>query len=204
MKQYDKPIDRLWFERSTLSVARDLLGCILVHNSPDGMTSGRIVEVEAYCGPEDRGSHSYGGRMTHRNRAMFGPAGFAYIYRIYGMYWCFNITTDRPDHPHAILIRALEPVSGLNFMRERSPKINRDSDLCKGPGRLCRAMGITGDLYGVCVYDNTQGIYVEAGKLHPDETIASAPRIGIDYAGDHASLPWRLFIQGNRCVSRLP
>lgn len=202
MKPYDKLLDKQWFERSTLNVARDLLGCVLVCNSQNVTTSGRIVEVEAYCGPEDRGSHSYGGRMTHRNCAMFGPAGFAYVYRIYGMYWCFNITTDRSDRPHAVLIRALEPVSGLNFMRERSPKIKRDSDLCKGPGRLCRAMGITGEHYGVCVYENMQRLFVEAGKLHSHEIIAATPRIGIDYAGDHASLPWRLFVQGNRCVSR--
>jgi DNA-3-methyladenine glycosylase len=189
-----------FFHGSTLRVCRDLLGCYLVHSSSAGLTAGRIVETEAYLGPHDRGSHSYGGRMTERNRAMFGTKGHAYVYLIYGMYWCFNVVSGPPGKPQAVLVRALEPVAGLDVMRERLGASDApDATLCRGPGKLCRAMGITRtlnviDLSGDC-------LFLVPGKLEKGERVGRSPRVNIDYAGDHALRPWRYYVRGNPCVS---
>lgn len=195
-------LPREWFERRTLIVARDLIGCVLVHEAYDGITAGRIVETEAYLGPRDRAAHSFAGRQTERNSAMFGPKGRAYIYFIYGMHWCFNVVTGPVGLPQAVLIRALEPLCGLEIMRLRLAQPQAPAHtLCRGPGKLCRAMGITGDLYGADLRGDT--LYI-APRTDKPRRIATSPRIGIAYAGVFAAKPWRFWEDGNPCVSRHP
>jgi DNA-3-methyladenine glycosylase len=191
-----------WFQRPTLCVARQLIGCVLVHQTNEGTTAGRIVETEAYLGPHDRAAHSYGSKLTPRNRAMFGPKGHAYIYFIYGMHWCFNIVTGPPQLPQAVLIRALEPLVGLELMRSRLGQPHAPPHtLCRGPGKLCRAMGITAELYGMDLCGDT--LYVVPAS-QTRRRIAISPRVGIAYAGEYAAKPWRFFDAGNPCVSRAP
>lgn len=190
-----------FYERDTVEVCRDLIGAYLVHVSEEGETAGRIVEAEAYCGPEDRGAHSRGGKPTVRTRAMYGPRGHAYIFLIYGAHWCFNIVTGTPPMPQAVLIRALEPAAGLDLMRARvaARPGTADSKLCQGPGKLCRALGITGALYGENLTGET--LYLVPGGLRPGERVAASPRINIDYAGEWAARPWRFYIPGHPAVS---
>lgn len=193
-------LDPAWFERPTLEVARDLLGTILVTRAAEGVTAGRIVEVEAYLGPEDKGSHSYRGRRTERNRAMFGPKGHAYVYLIYGMYWCFNVVTGPVGLPQAVLVRALEPLAGVALMRQRLGQSSApQAHLCRGPGKLCRAMGITGELYGEPLWG--EKIFLVPGGLKEKEEIATSERINIAYAQEYAGLPWRFYVRGHPAVS---
>lgn len=190
-----------FYERPTLDVTRDLVGAYLVHEAEEGMTAGRIVEAEGYMGPEDLGAHSRGGKMTERTRAMYGPRGHAYVFLIYGAHWCFNAVTGRFPLPQAVLVRALEPAAGQSLMSERvaARPGTAEMKLCQGPGKLCRAMGITGALYGL---DLTVGpLYLVPGGLRPGERIAESPRINIDYAKEWAAKPWRYYIPGHPAVS---
>jgi DNA-3-methyladenine glycosylase len=188
------------FCKPTLEVARMLLGSVLVHASPQGIAAGRIVEVEAYLGPEDKGSHSYGGKLTDRNRAMFGPRGHAYIYLIYGMYWCFNVVTGPPELPQAVLVRALDPVAGIELMRERLGQPHAPvHSLCRGPGKLCKALGITGKLYGEPLWGDR--LFLVPGTSLPPEAIGTSARINIPYAGDYAHAPWRFYVRNHPAVS---
>lgn len=183
-----------------LTVSKSLLGKVLVHESSEGTTSGRIVEVEAYRGPEDKAAHSYGGRRTARNDVMFGEKGCAYVYFIYGMYFCINVTAGDPEgKPEAVLIRALEPVSGQELMvKRRGPKAKL-VNLTNGPGRLCMAMGIT---RGQNKADLTiQPLYIQDAPNIPESDIVETTRIGVDYAGDWKNKPWRFYVKGNSCVS---
>jgi len=200
------PLPAAFFRRPALALAPDLLGLVLVHACQDGVAAGRIVEVEAYCGPEDLAAHSAGGRRTARNEVMYGPAGRAYVYFIYGMHWCVNVVAAERDVPEALLIRALEPMHGLELMRARRGTHAGDPALARGPGNLTRALGI----------DRTaNGSDLRAGALHllrpprgrglPERTeIVRSPRIGVDYAGDWATRPWRFSLRGNASVSRPP
>lgn len=197
MEQRFAPDD---YAMPTLRLCRRLLGSWLVHCSADGLCAGRIVEVEAYLGPHDKGAHSCGGAPTTRTAAMFGDKGRAYVYLIYGMYWCFNIVTGPPDKPQAILVRALEPVTGLDLMRVRHGRPHeRDHALCQGPGKLCRALAISKEHYG----EDLRGsrLFVAPGSLAPGERIATSPRIGIAYAEEYVMKPWRFYVRGNACVS---
>jgi DNA-3-methyladenine glycosylase len=197
---WSKRFDQEAFSKPTLELAKDLLGAFLVHRSAEGLTAGRIVEVEAYLGPEDKGSHSYGGRITPRNRAMFGPKGHAYIYLIYGMYWCFNVVSGPVGFPEAILVRALDPVAGIDLMHARLGSAHQSRhSLCRGPGKLCKAMNITGELYGEPLWG--ERLFLVPGSLQPGEQMKTSPRINIDYAGEFASKPWRFYIQGHPAVS---
>ncbi len=187
--------------RPTLRVARGLLGKILVHRSPAGTTAGRIVEVEAYRGPGDRAAHTAGGRRTPRNEVMWGPAGHLYVYFTYGMHHCCNVVTRGAGYPEAVLLRALEPLDGLDLMRLRRGGTQVGA-LCRGPANLCRAMGIDRSLNGT---DLTTGpvLLLDAPAV-PARRIVTSPRIGVAYAGDYAALPWRFFIRDAVGVSRLP
>lgn len=192
-----------WYERSTLVVARALLGCVLVHATREGVSAGRIVETEAYLGPYDRAAHSYGGRMTRRNAPMFEERGRAYVYFIYGMHWCFNVVTGPPGKPQAVLIRALEAVDGEDLMRGRIGRPHEPaSALCRGPGKLCKALGITGALNR----DDLAGdrLYIVPGRRRRGETVVQSPRIGIGFALGDVDRLWRFSIAGNACVSRPP
>jgi DNA-3-methyladenine glycosylase len=186
---------------SVLTVARDLLGTVLVAPAPDGTrVSGIIVETEAYRGPEDRASHAYGGRRTRRTETMYARGGTAYVYFVYGMYHQFNVVTGVEGVPHAVLVRALEPVEGLERMRLRRPG-RADPRLTSGPGALCLALGLDrshdkADLLGDRVW-----LEERPARIAPS-AIASGPRIGIDYAGAWAAKPWRFWVRDNPFVSR--
>src|SRR5438309_4468227 len=165
-------LPRAFYARPTVDVARDLLGKLLVH----GETSGIIVETEAYLGGADLASHSAAG-ITERTRVIFGPPGYAYIYLSYGMHECLNIVAERDGQPGCVLIRALEPVSGLDIMRTRRPAARNTRDLTSGPGKLAQAMGITRAHYGA---DMTRGsLIVESVAPELPVKVQVTPRIGI-------------------------
>ncbi|MGI9068547.1 MAG: DNA-3-methyladenine glycosylase [Pyrinomonadaceae bacterium] len=182
------------------TVARELLGKLLVVPSSSGRrVSGIIVETEAYRGPHDRAAHSYGGRRTKRTETMYGPGGTAYVFFVYGMYNQFNVVTNVKDAPHAVLIRALEPVEGIELMRRRRHR-QPDHNLTNGPGKLCIAMGIDRKLDAADLLSNK--VWLEEGEEISRARIASGPRIGIDYAEEWMEKPWRFWIKDNAFVSR--
>lgn len=185
-----------------LLVARELLGKRLVVLDPEGRrVSGRIVETEAYAGPEDKASHACGNRRTARTEPMFAAGGIVYVYFIYGMHHQFNVVTGRENFPSAILVRALEPEEGIELMRVMRP-VARERDLTSGPGKLCRALGI--DL-GFNVEDLVAGrrVWIEdAGALVAPGEIARGPRVGVGYAEEYARKPWRFWLKDNPFVSR--
>ena len=183
-----------------LKVSRDLLGKLLVVKTPEGeRVSGKIVEVEAYRGPEDRASHAYGGRRTKRTETMYQAGGVAYVYFVYGMYYQFNVVSGVVDTPHAILIRALEPVEGIEIMRARRHS-HPDHNLTNGPGKLCIAMGIDRALNGADLLGDR--VWLEEFETIPPRGVATGPRIGIDYAEQWIDKPWRFWIRDNPFVSR--
>ena len=186
----------------TVSVARDLLGTLLVIPDSGGRrVSGMIVETEAYLGVNDRAAHSFGGRRTARNEVMYGLAGHVYVFFVYGMYYQFNVVTGPAEHPHAVLIRAVEPVEGIELMRGRRGAM-KDKNLTSGPGKLCIAMDIDRRINGEDLLGSR--VWLERYRtITPDQT-AAAKRVGIDYAGEDADKPWRFFIRGSEYVSRVP
>jgi DNA-3-methyladenine glycosylase len=201
-----QPLDRSFFARSTLVVARDLLGRFVCRQTADGesagLTVGRIVEVEAYGGPEDLASHSRAG-LTKRTAPMFGEVGHAYVYLVYGMHECLNVVAkDGGAQAGAVLLRAIEPVSGVEIMRQRRGRANDpDSKLASGPARLCQAMAVdrSFDGHDLCSGDR---LWLATGdRSLTDEAIATGPRIGVDYAGEWAARPWRFWLGGNPAVS---
>lgn len=189
-------VPREFFGEDTLSVARNLLGQRLVSEMPDGRAAGVIVETEAYLGEKDDAAHSYKGK-SERVRVQYGPAGMAYIYMIYGMYDCLNITSGPLGLPEVVLIRALEPVEGIGLMARRR-KTDKPMNLCSGPGKLCRALGIDRRLYGTDMCREGP-LYVEAGWQ--PERIEASKRVGIDYAVQSRDELWRFAIAGNPYVS---
>ena len=193
----DRPLERTFFERDTLTVARELVGKRLVRVTDDGVTSGLIVETEAYLGFRDDAAHTYKGR-TERTRVAFGDKGFSYVYLIYGMYCCFNVTAGAPGEPDLILLRALQPLDGIERMRARRPKAGSDRDLCRGPGRLCMALDIGRELYGIdlCL---PGPLFLADGQSPP--AVGCSPRIGIDYAQQCRDMPWRFFWKDSPYVS---
>lgn len=192
-------------------MARGLLGARLVRVLDDGTRlAGIIVEAEAYLGVHDRASHAWNGRRTPRNEAMYGRPGTAYVYFTYGMHHCFNVVCGREGEPAAVLVRALEPVEGLEKMRElRAPGLKRAPDdvdeaqLCSGPGKLCRALAIDRQLTGADLTRDRR-VFVERPKTRAldDEQVGNSPRIGIGFAGAWAREPLRWFVRGNPHVSR--
>ena len=194
-------LPRDFYTRSNvLTVARDLLGKLLVVPAKDGRrVSGMIVEVEAYRGPEDRASHAYGGRRTRRTETMYGLGGAAYVYFVYGMYYQFNVVSNVTDIPHAILVRALEPVEGIELMRERR-HLHPDHNLTNGPGKLCIALGIDRALDNADLLGDR--VWLEEYRRISPRRIARGPRIGIDYAEEWIDKPWRFWIRDNPYVSR--
>ena len=175
-----RSLPRSFYARPTLAVARDLLGTLLVHETPDGRRVGLITEVEAYIVPEDQASHARFGR-TARNWPMFGPPGHAYVYLVYGLHCCFNVVTEAAGYPAAVLVRAVEPLAGL-----AGPTV--------GPGRVCRAFGIDRRYNG---WDLAGGpgavrLYLAAGVRFDDTQVVAGPRVGVGYAGAWAERPWRL------------
>lgn len=194
-----EPLPRAFYARPVLTVARDVIGKVLVHRTPEGVVAGRIVEAEAYRGPEDRAAHSFGGRRTERTEAMFGPPGFAYVFFVYGMHWHVNLVTTREGAPHAVLLRAAEPVVGAELMAARRGVSPGDVSLCNGPGKLCQAFAIDKRQYGA---DLTRGALFLSEAPVPRGKLGRSARIGVDYAESWADKPWRFFERENRWVSR--
>lgn len=203
-------IKRSFYTRDTITVSKELLGKVLVHQTPHYSAAGRIVETEAYLGPEDKAAHSYGGRITPRVEVMYNQGGYSYIFTIYGMYQCFNIVTEKQGVPQAVLIRAVEPVNSLDFMAlQRFNKAYADltnkqiKDLTNGPGKLCIAMdlGKKQNKIDLCSRNGMDDIYVyDDGYM--DFEMEASPRINIDYAEEYVDKPWRFTIKGNKYVSR--
>jgi len=194
-------LPRAFYQQDTVKVAKDLLGKILVHDSSQGKTAGRIVETEAYRGPEDKAAHSCGGRRSARNEVMFGEKGHAYIYFIYGMYYCFNVTAGYvPGKPEAVLIRALEPVVGQDIMtKRRGARQAKAANLTNGPSKLCMAMGISKSQNKTDL--TSPPLYIKDAPPVPNENIVETTRIGVDYAGEWKNRPWRFYIKRNIFVS---
>jgi DNA-3-methyladenine glycosylase len=191
-----RPLPRSFYARPVLDVARSAIGQILVYESPEGRVSGRIVEAEAYRGTRDRAAHSFGGRRTARTEVMFGPPGHAYVFFVYGMHWHFNLVTTAVGAPEAVLIRAVEPLEGIELMARRRGVPPERRELTNGPGKLCQAFGIDGRLYGE---DLTHRILYLAQGEPPK--VARSKRIGVDYAGIWADKPWRFYDRDSRFVS---
>lgn len=189
-----KILSQNFFNKNSEILAPGLLGCTLVHKTPEGLTSGIIVETEAYS-QEDAASHSYNGE-TARTKAMFGSAGHVYIYFTYGMHYCFNVVSGQPGHGQGVLIRALQPVEGIEIMQKRRSKDNQ-KELCNGPAKLVQAMGITKADYGKPLFDNNE-LFIKSrkqGKLD----IQKGSRIGVS---KEIEKPLRFWIAGNPYISR--
>lgn len=190
-----RPLRPEFYARATELVARELLGAVIEHRSADGTVRGRIVETEAYLGPHDPACHAAAG-LTARTRTLHGPPGRAYVYFIYGMHWCFNAVTREEGHGSAVLIRALEPLSGQPLMRQRR-RVDRETDLTSGPARLCEAFGIGRAQDGVRL--DRGPLRILDGVPVPDEDVVITPRIGIRKA---AEWPLRFVVRGSPFASR--
>src|SRR5262245_13158858 len=186
--------------KNVLQIARELLGKVLVTKWNRIVTSARIVETEAYAGVIDRASHAYGARRTKRNEIMYAHGGHAYVYLCYGIHHLFNVVTNIHDVPHAILIRGGEPLRGINAMLERTGKEKLDRTLSRGPGNFSKALGISTIHSGMSLLDKKLFIADDGFKYKKQEIIAS-PRIGVDYAGEHALWDYRFYVKGNPFVS---
>jgi DNA-3-methyladenine glycosylase len=188
---------RDFYAQPTVQAAQDLLGKYLVRVHPDGVTAGMIVETEAYVGPEDKASHASRGR-TPRTAVMFGPAGFAYVYVIYGLHHCLNAVTEAEGYPAAVLIRAVHPCEGVGLMQARR-RMRDISLLASGPGRLCQAFGIERSLSGTDLCGDT--LFLEDRHVGPADIVATT-RVGVDYAGPWKDMPWRFYLAGHPGVSK--
>ena len=185
-----------FYARPTSEVARRLLGQILVSELGGHRTAGRIVETEAYVGPEDPACHGYRGRRTRRNASLFERPGIAYVYFTYGMHWCLNAVTEREGFPAAVLIRALEPLEGVPIMRRRRRR-NAAPDLCSGPAKLCQALGVSGNMDGMPLTGGR--LRIERNRARQRYAIIATPRVGIRHAVDW---PLRFLIKDSPWVSR--
>ena len=184
-------------------IARELIGKIIVTNFDGLITSGRIVETEAYIGLTDRASHSHGGKRTARNEHMYASAGTTYVYICYGMHHLFNVVTNKKDVPDAVLVRAVEPLKGINIMLKRTGKLKLDNSLTKGPGNAAKALGISKNHSGNNLLKNE--IYIADDGFEIDNTLMGiSKRIGVESAGDAALLPFRFYVKGNKYVSSYP
>ena len=186
-----------FYDRDTEQVARDLLGAVLRCTTSDGVASGRIVETEAYLGEHDLACHATAG-LTARTRWLYGAPGTAYVYFIYGVHWCFNAVTRAIGSPSAVLVRALEPLEGVELMRERRG-VAHGRELTNGPGKLCEALGITGALNGLPLAKSP--IEILRGDPVPDSRVQVTPRIGITKS---AEWPLRWLVRDNAYVSKTP
>jgi DNA-3-methyladenine glycosylase len=196
-------LPRGFYARDTLTVARSLLGRRLVRMLEGERISGRIVETEAYIGEDDEASHASPG-PTERNASMYMEAGHGYVYLIYGMYHCFNIVSEREGFPAAVLVRALEPLEGLDLMRERRGSVGArsETELTSGPGRLCQALAIDRRHDGIDLCAPGSPVFLEPGEPVTAGVVATGPRVNV--RGDRAAVeaPWRFWIEGNPHVSR--
>ena len=200
MSKIKKLDDSFYNRNDVLKIAKELLGKILVTKFDGQLTSGRIVETEAYRGETDKASHAYGGRRTKRTEIMYGEAGKAYVYLCYGIHHLFNVVTNKKNVPHAILIRAVEPLDGIDIMLERTRKIKLDFSLTRGPGNVSKALGLLSHHTGKNLLNDEVFIADDGFSLNKKE-IEISKRIGVDYAEEDALLPYRFSVKGNKYVS---
>lgn len=193
---------RFYLRDDTVAVAKDLLGKLLVVPAADGArVSGMIVETEAYLGVADKAAHSYGGRRTKRNEITYAEGGHVYVFLVYGMYYQLNLVTGPADHPHVVLIRAVEPIEGIESMRKRRGKMP-DRNLTSGPGKLTIAFGIDRSLNGEDLLG--ERIWVEEYKNLKSNNVESGPRVGIAYAEEFVEMPWRFWVTESSFISKPP
>lgn len=188
-----------YLQEDTVAVAKDLLGKVLCTDVEGHLTAGRIVETEAYHGIIDRASHAYGGRHTSRTKTMYEQGGIAYVYLCYGIHHLFNVVMAPAGQPHAVLIRGVEPLAGVETMLARRGKERMHSTLTSGPGSLSAALGITTALDGTSLLGPT--IWIADEEAVPKEEIIASPRVGVAYAKEHAQWPFRFRIRGNKWTS---
>src|SRR5688572_17402788 len=191
-----EPLPASFFDRETEVVSRELLGAVLSCHTPEGVASGRIVETEAYLGEHDPACHAAAAGLTERTRWLYGEPGTAYVYFIYGMHWCFNAVTKEHGHPSAVLVRALEPLEGVDLMRRRRPRAMTNRDLTNGPGKLCAALGIDSRHNGLRL--QRPPLLITRSTTYSDDEIVTAPRIGVTKA---AAWPLRWYVAGSEYVS---
>lgn len=192
-------LDLSFYQRKTEIVARELLGKKLTRIFNGHRLSGIITEVEAYLGIQDKACHTYGDRRTPRTEAMYEAGGHAYIYFIYGMHHCFNVVTEKNGVPEAVLIRALEPVEGLSWMK-KFRKTQAIKNLTTGPGKLAQALQLTKELNGQLL--SSKDLFIEYADRVPASEIVRCPRIGVSYAGDHAAWPLRFYLKESPYISK--
>jgi len=196
-----KKLDHSFYNRNdVLKIAKELLGKILITQFDGQLTSGRIVETEAYAGETDKASHAYGGRRTKRTEIMYGDGGAAYVYLCYGLHHLFNVVTNKKNIPHAILIRALEPLEGIEIMLDRTRKSKLDFTLTRGPGNVSKALGLFTHHSGKNLLLDEIFIADDGFKLNKKD-IEITKRIGVDYAEEDALLLYRFSVKGNKYVS---
>lgn len=202
-----KKLSRDFYNRDTLEVSKDLLGKLLIHHTEGDRLVARIVEVEAYIGDIDKACHAYNNRMTNRTKVLFGPPGIAYVYLIYGMYYCFNVVTEEKDKAAAILVRAIEPMEAIEKMaanryQKRLGEISKKQqiNLTNGPGKLCIAMGITKEQNEMDLCGDK--LYIAEAQEKQSYQIVTTTRINIDYAEEAIDFPWRYYIKDNPYVSK--
>lgn len=190
-----------YLNEDVLHLAKDLLGKVLFTNVKGEVSAGIIVETEAYFGISDKASHAYGGRRTNRTETMFSEGGVAYVYLCYGMHNLFNVVSSKINDPHAILIRAIEPLIGKELMEERRKMVFAKPAISSGPGSAAKALGIDRSFNAKDLTGNE--IWIEDHQICIDDNeIMAVPRVGIAYAQEHAALPWRFYIKGNKYVSK--
>ncbi len=196
-----RKLPKSFYLHDTVSVARALLGCILWRRLDHGeLLAARIVETEAYLGANDMASHARRGLRSARNESMYLEGGHAYVYFTYGMHWCMNVVTQEADLAEAVLLRAAEPLRGIEFIRERRPKAKKEWELMNGPGKICMAMDIDRRMDGQSLRGDVLWLTEREIDID-DDHIAVTPRVGIDNSGDAAAWPLRFFIRNNRHVS---
>jgi DNA-3-methyladenine glycosylase len=190
-----------FYQKDAVQAAKDLLGKVIVRKYNDKTIKVKIVETEAYCGAEDKASHAHNNKKTKRTAPMFKKGGHSYIYLIYGMYYCLNVVTAAENNPHAVLIRAVEPLKGLNYIKEnRQIKSSKIENLTNGPGKLSQALKINKNLNG-CNLIESDFLYIIDTETEEFE-IENSPRINIDYAEEYKDKKWRFFIKNNKYISR--
>ena len=200
-----KKLPKRFYDRhDVIQIAKELLGKVVVTNVDGKITSGRIVETEAYVGLVDKASHSFNGRRTPKNEQMYCAPATSYVYICYGMHQMLNIVTNKKDIPDAVLIRAIEPIDGIGIMLKRTGKAHIDNTLTKGPGNVGKALGLTKKHSGKNLLDGEIVIYEDAESNIPQDSIGISKRIGVESAGADGLLPYRFYIKGNKFVSGRP
>lgn len=199
-KEINKLPASFYTRKNVITIAKELLGKVLITQFNGMLTSSRIVETEAYEGITDKASHAYNNRRTNRTEIMFGNGGNSYVYLCYGVHYLFNVVTNKTNHPHAVLIRATEPLKGIETMLARTGKFTADFSLTKGPGNVAKAMGIDKTHTAVSLLSD-ELLIANDGYIIAPENIVATKRIGVDYAAEHALLPYRFIVKDNLYVS---